>query len=348
MKIKNTLNRNDSMQFAINLLNETGKKICFVLSEEGLLEGVVTDSEIRRALINGMSADSLVFQIMNDNPIFRRNVIDENKMKKEIDRLGIYSMPIIDEQGKLIDAIYGSFAEQKEIDNTTVFILAGGFGTRLGELTRNTPKPMLKVDGKPMLERIISTFSNQGFSHFVISTYYLAEQILEYFGDGSELGVSISYTQEEIPLGTAGSLSLLIGNENIKENLIIINGDVLTNIDFRRLISHHQKVENIATVCVKEYEFTVPYGVCNIKQGQLLGIEEKPNYKFVVNTGIYVLNSKTIEELTIGQSIDMPDFILNVNNKNNNVGVYPIFEYWLDIGKPEDFKAAQLDVKELN
>ena len=125
---------------------------------------------------------------------------------------------------------------------------------------------MLKVDGKPMLERIISTFSNQGFSHFVISTYYLAEQILEYFGDGSELGVSISYTQEEIPLGTAGSLSLLIGNENIKENLIIINGDVLTNIDFRRLISHHQKVENIATVCVKEYEFTVPYGKCNIKQ----------------------------------------------------------------------------------
>ncbi len=346
MKSKNILSRNDTIEHAINVLNNSGKKICFVLSKNNTLEGVVTDSEIRRALINQKTTKSLVHEIMNSKPIFRKNVIDVNKIKTEVDQLGIHAMPIINEKNELINVIYGSFDDQRQVDKTTIFILAGGKGTRLGELTKSTPKPMLEVDGKPLLEHIILSFRDQGFSHFVISTYYLADQIIQHFGDGSEMGVIIEYTKEKKPLGTAGSLSLVKDRNSIRQNLLIINGDILTDINFRNFVSYHESTGNTATICVAKFRLEVPYGVCDILDGQLLAINEKPNYNFIVNTGIYVMKSKIIHGLEKELRIDMPDLIKLIK-ENEKVGVYPIsgLESWIDIGHPKDLKKARTTVR---
>lgn len=345
IKMEYSLKRSDSMKDAIRLLNETGKKICFVLSETELLEGVVTDSEIRRAFIDDKPTSTRVHAIMNTNPICRSPNDDPQQIKKEVDLLGIHAIPIVDQNKKILDIIYGSFVEQAAVNNTTVFILAGGFGKRLGDLTKSTPKPMLKVDGMPMLERIIRQFHQQGFTHFIISTYYMAEIIVDYFGSGSALGVDISYTKETTPLGTAGSLSLLHDNDTVKDNLIIINGDVLTNVDFRDLANTHETSNTAATICVKEYNINVPYGVCEIENGYLHQIKEKPDYEFLVNTGIYALKTTALDALTVNEIIDMPDFIMRIKSQGSEVGVYPVFEYWLDVGHPKDFKKAQSDVR---
>lgn len=344
MKIKNAIKPNATIKQCAELLNEEGKKICFVVAETGVLEGVVTDSDIRRAILNDVKMDAPISQIMNAKPICRTPSDDDEQIKLEVDRLGIQAIPVVDESMKIVKIIYGSFIEQKAVDNTTVFIQAGGLGTRLGELTKETPKPMLKVDGTPMLERMLVYCKKQGFSDFIISTYYLADKITSYFGDGSKFGVTIEYTKEEIPLGTAGALSLLQDHSSLKDNLIMVNGDVLTNIDFRKLAHHHYESDAETTICVKEHNVSIPYGVCQISGEHLLSIQEKPNYTFLVNTGIYVLKSQLIKKLVKNQAIDMPNFITKLKEQNGNVIVYPIFEYWLDIGQPDEFKKAQTDV----
>lgn len=340
----NAIKSDASITQCAELLNAEGKKICFVVTEAGVLEGVVTDSDIRRAILNDVKMEAPVSQIMNAKPICRSPFDDDEQIKLEVDRLGIQAIPIVDEGRRIVKIVYGSFIEQQAVDNTTVFIQAGGFGTRLGELTKETPKPMLKIDGTPMLERMLEYFKKQGFSNFIISTYYLAEKITSHFGDGSKFGVTIKYTKEETPLGTAGALSLLHDHSSLKDNLIIVNGDVLTNIDFRKLAHHHLESNAEVTICVKEHNLSIPYGVCQIEEGHLVKIQEKPNYTFLVNTGIYVLKSQLIRQLVKNQAIDMPNFITNLKEQNYKVKVYPIFEYWLDIGQPDEFKKAQTDL----
>lgn len=347
MRIKNIVRPDTSIKGCATLLNEDGRRICFVVSSDETLEGVVTDSDIRRAILNDTPMDAKVSTIMNKNPICRSNNDDRDYIRVEVDRFGIQAMPIIDENRKIIDVVYGSFVEQSIIDNTTVFIQAGGFGTRLVELTKDTPKPMLEIDGTPMLERMLTSFKQQGFSDFIISTHYLAEKITTYFGDGSAFGVTINYTHEENPLGTAGALSLLKGQDHLRENLIIVNGDVLTNIDFRKLVNFHDNGGADATICLKEYEFVVPYGVCIVEKDQLVSIEEKPNYKFLVNTGIYVLKSNIVNHLEHNQVLDMPTLIMELKERGSMLKAYPIYEYWLDIGQPDDFERAQVDVKSI-
>ena len=347
MKINNIIKPDTSIKDCASLLNENGKKICFVTSDDGVLIGVITDSEIRRAILNDVHMDSGVKVIMKQNPLCRTPEDDREYIRLEVDRLGIQAMPIIDKDNRIIDVVYGSFVEQTAVDNTTVLIQAGGFGTRLVELTKETPKPMLEIDGKPMLERLIISLKQQGFSDFIISTHYLAEKIISYFADGSEFGVKIQYTNEETPLGTAGSLSLLKDNVEIRDNLIIVNGDVLTNIDFRRLVNFHMDSKADASICIKEYEFAVPYGVCAVQGDELEKIEEKPSFKFLVNTGVYVLRSKLVHRLKPNHPLDMPALISSLKNDGYLLKVYPIYEYWLDIGQPDDFKRAQIDVNRI-
>ena len=224
--------------------------------------------------------------------------------------------------------------------------MAGGLGQRLLPLTKNIPKPMLKVGEKPMLEIVLSQCIRSGLKNFYFAVNHLKEQIIDYFGDGSNWDVKIEYLQEDKPLGTAGALQLL--PKNINKHLLVLNGDVLTNLKITNLIKFHFKNNSIATICVRENIQKIPYGVVNLEGNEVIDIEEKPSYTHYVNGGVYVLNPEIINLINNGQRIDMPELINLAKINSHSVIAYPINEYWLDVGQPETFNKARQEWKILN
>jgi NDP-sugar pyrophosphorylase family protein len=224
--------------------------------------------------------------------------------------------------------------------------MAGGFGTRLRPLTDNCPKPMLKVGGKPMLEILIDSFIKSGFNNFYISTHYLPEQIRDYFDDGSSKGVNITYVHEESPLGTGGALGLLPENM-AKLPLVLINGDILTKVDFGKLIEFHDNNKAESTMCVREYEYQVPFGVVEGEGNNVTSMIEKPIQRFFINAGIYILNSSVIDTVKPHNYLDMPTLLEQQIANSQTVVKFPIYEYWLDIGRMDDFNRAQRDYSSL-
>jgi NDP-sugar pyrophosphorylase family protein len=222
--------------------------------------------------------------------------------------------------------------------------MAGGFGTRLKPLTDNCPKPLLKVGDKPILETVLLSFIKSGFHDFYISTHYLPEMIKEYFGDGEKWGVSINYVYEETPLGTGGALGLL--PKDLPElPVIMMNGDVLTKVDIEALLAFHNENDANATMCVREYEYQVPFGVIESEGYKIKSMVEKPMQRFHVNAGIYVVGRKIIEQVNNNEVVDMPTLLERYLDKS--VLMFPFHEYWLDIGRIDDFNRAQIDIQTL-
>ena len=247
-------------------------------------------------------------------------------------------IPIIDKDNVLVGLkTIQELTYNNKLDNP-VFIMAGGFGKRLHPLTEDVPKPLLEVGGQPILETILSRFIKYGFHNFYISTYYEAHQIHEYFGDGSTLGVKINYVNEDKPLGTAGSIALL--PENLPDlPILMMNGDVLTNVNFENLLNFHQKHDGVATLCIREYNIQIPFGVVDIEKQKAKKFLEKPVKKFFVNAGIYVFEKDMINRVKPGQHIDMPTLLENQINDGYTVNVFPIHEYWKDVGHMEEYKS---------
>ncbi|MBT7556012.1 NTP transferase domain-containing protein, partial [Candidatus Woesearchaeota archaeon] len=234
-----------------------------------------------------------------------------------------------------------NLVEKPKYDNP-VFLMAGGFGTRLHPLTKNTPKPLLKVGVKPILETIIEQFINYGFHNFYISTHFKSEQIRDYFKNGELHNISIKYLHEDTPLGTAGSLGLLPNNLPDLP-MIVMNGDLLTKVDFRHLLDFHGNHNCEATMCVREYDFQVPYGVVEIDNYKIKKIKEKPVHKFFVNAGIYVLSRNLINKVDGKSYLDMTDF-LEKELSSDGVCPFLIHEYWLDIGRIDEYEKANREV----
>ena len=220
--------------------------------------------------------------------------------------------------------------------------MAGGLGKRLMPLTEHTPKPMLHIGSKPILEIILEQFINAGFHNFYISMRYKSETLQEHFGDGRDWGVSINYVYEEKPLGTAGAIGLLPKNISDLPSLVM-NGDLLTKVDFQKLLSFHVKNGGDATMCVREYDLQVPYGVIQAEEHRITSIVEKPVQKFFINAGIYVLNPNVINAIDGKSYLDMPHMLSKMINGNGQVNMFPLFEYWMDIGIMEDYKKANID-----
>jgi NDP-sugar pyrophosphorylase family protein len=217
--------------------------------------------------------------------------------------------------------------------------MAGGFGTRLYPLTEDTPKPLLNVGNRPILETILSRFIKAGFHNFFISTHYKAEKVRAHFGDGSAWGVKIEYVNEEKPLGTAGSIGLLPKNLP-KLPILMMNGDVLTKVNFEHLLAFHQEQKGIATMCIREYDVQIPFGVVNVEEQQAKSIVEKPIQKYFVNAGIYVLEPELVNKVNPNTPIDMPNLLEKQIKKGKSVSIFPIHEYWLDIGHMKEYKSA--------
>jgi len=328
----------DSLERAVKVLHEGGCRIALVADKFGMLLGTVTDGDIRRALINQLTMESSVSLIMNGNPI----TVDDKVKNKDILSLmsdkSLLHMPIIDKDGILCGLETLQQLIESPIYDNPIFLMAGGFGTRLHPLTKSTPKPLLKVGNKPILEMIIEQFINYGFHNFYISTHFKSEQIRDYFKDGKLHNVSVKYVHEDVPLGTAGSLGLLPDNLPSLP-IIVMNGDLLTKVDFKNLLNFHCEHNSEATMCVREYDFQVPYGVVEIDNYNIKEIKEKPVHRFFVNAGIYVLNRSLINKVDGKSCLDMTDFLEKELN-NGGVNAFPIHEYWLDIGQMEEYEKA--------
>lgn len=332
-----------SLEQAIAIVNNSSLRVGMVVDENSKLLGVLTDGDIRRALLNKCSLGAPVELVMCGNPKTASSGWSRERMLLVMENLGIMHLPIVDNDRHIIGlATLQSLLDQRQVNNP-VFLMAGGFGKRMHPLTNDCPKPLLKVGGKPILELILERFINAGFCKFFISTHYLPDMIRDYFGDGARWGVTIKYTQESDPLGTAGALSLLPKSE-INLPLIISNGDLLTNIDFRSLLDFHNENDGIATMCVREYEYQVPYGVVEGDGLLVRAIVEKPNHKFFVNAGIYVVETEIFNYIDGNSRLDMTTLLECCIGRGQNVSMFPVHEYWLDIGRMEDFERAQTEV----
>ena len=335
----------DSLEHTIKVLHKGGCRIALVVDKFGVLLGTITDGDIRRALIKQLTMENPVSLIMNSNPV----VVDNKAESKEILTLmsdqGLLHMPIINKDGILCGLETLQHLIESPIYDNPVFLMAGGFGTRLYPLTKDTPKPLLKVGKKPILEMIIEQFIDHGFHNFYISTHFKSEQIRDYFKDGKLHNVSIKYVHEDVPLGTAGSLGLLPDNL-LDLPTIVMNGDLLTKVDFKNLLNSHDEHNSEATMCVREYDFQVPYGVVEIDNYNIKEIKEKPVHKFFVNAGIYVLNKSLINKVDGKTYLDMTDF-LDKELNNGGVNAFPVHEYWLDIGKMDEYERANREFSDV-
>lgn len=323
----------------MKVIDQSALQIALVVNERNELLGTVTDGDLRRAIIRGVKLDQFVSEIMNTKPI----VCGRDKGRDEILAIMelefIHHLPVVDkEKGTLIGLEVRDEITYREEQENVVVLMAGGLGSRLRPLTDDCPKPLLKVGNKPLLEIILKSFVDFGFKHFYFSVRYKSDMIEEYFGDGSNWGADIKYIHEKTALGTAGALSLL--PERPALPLIVMNADLLTKVNFIQMLRFHREHRVQATMCVREYNIQIPYGVARMDGNSLVGIDEKPSQHFFVNAGIYVLEPGVLDLIPRGSSVDMPDLFKDLIGRDPGVTVFPIREYWLDIGQAADFDRA--------
>lgn len=329
-----------TLRSTIEVIDRAALQIALVLDADERLVGVVTDGDIRRAMIRGLSLEHPVVEVMNKRPKLASLQDSKAQLIALMEGHHLFQLPVVDEQGRVVrleslQALY----KQPAFPNP-VFLMAGGFGKRLRPFTDDCPKPLLEIGGKPILETIIENFLKSGFRQFYIAVHYRAQQIKDYFGDGARWGVKIEYIEEHEPMGTAGAIGLL--PDSLPDvPLIVMNGDILTQIDFSRLLAYHNEQQAIATVCVRQYEYQIPYGVVSLDQQRVIGIEEKPLQNCLTNAGIYVIDHSLIKTILAYKTLDMPTLLNMQATQGELVTMFPIHDYWLDIGREADFLRAQ-------
>ena len=340
------VDKNSSGIEAIDAINKTKAYIALVVDEKNKLIGTVTDGDIRRGLLNGEKIDSNVQNFMHRNfQSIKESELSNINIEKIIEE-NIMPMPILDSEGRVKELLQkDELIRRLKSPISTVVIMAGGKGKRLLPFTNDCPKPMLKINGKPMLEIILEKCIDYGFDNFYISVNYLKEKILNYFGDGQKWGVKIQYLCEEEPLGTAGSLKLIPKYKNIKDSILVLNGDIITDLNFNLLAEFHQKHFADITIAAKYNSYTIPFGVINTSGLELENIIEKPTYDFLVSAGIYLIKPFILDFIKDRKYNDMPDLVELVKNKGLKVITFPIHEYWLDVGKPETLGKASKDLR---
>lgn len=328
----------------MKLIDETTMQFAAVVDADSYLLGTVTDGDIRRGILNDLPLDSPISEVMNNSPYCVSDGESDFYYKRQMKNRKLKQLPIVSSNNKLLRIIFSDELELISKKENKVVLMAGGLGTRLRPLTETLPKPMLNVGSKPILETIIESFKGYGFVNFVLSVNYKKEIIMDYFQDGAHLGVNIEYIEESKRLGTAGALSLLAKKPN--EPFFVMNGDLLTKINLDQLLNFHLEMDSFATMCVREYEYQIPYGVIETNEHQLLSIIEKPVHKSFVNAGIYVLNPAVLEYIPVDDFYDMPELYKKLMDKNEKVSAFPLREYWLDIGRVADYEKANGDYKE--
>lgn len=328
----------------IRNLNDVSIKIVLVVNEVGVLEGTISDGDIRRGLLSGLDMNSSISSIIHRNPLVVPPELGRELVIQLMVANKIQQIPVVDEQHHVAGLHLWDEIAVSPIRPNLMVIMAGGMGTRLQPHTQNCPKPLLVVAGKPMLEHIIERAKLEGFNHFVLAIHYLGYMIEEYFGDGGRLGVHIEYLREESPLGTAGALGLF--NPIPDAPFVVTNGDVITDIRYGELLDFHVRHDAAATMAVRIHEWQHPFGVVQIRGVEVVGFEEKPIALSHINAGVYALDPFVLSFLESGLRCDMPTLFERLQADSKRTVAYPMHEPWLDVGRASDLQTA--NIEELN
>lgn len=344
-----TVTVQSTIREAMQVIDKQARGIALLVNSEGRLEHTITDGDIRRAILEGTSLETPVSDLLArkasspyPTPMMAAAGTDRAVLLKLMQDNTLRQLPLTDERGVVVDLVtLGDLLPEQPLPVKAV-IMAGGFGKRLAPLTDDLPKPMLPVGGRPLIERTVEQLRESGIKRINITTHYKPEKITEHFGDGDDFGVEIKYLAEERPLGTAGALGLM---ETPEEPLLVINGDILTSIDYRSLFDYHREHEAELTIGVRQYRLQVPYGVVEGDGSRVQCIREKPEVNFLINAGIYLLEPSVLAHVHGDQRIDMTTLIETLIADGRRVVSYPVVEYWLDIGQHDEYEQAQTDIE---
>jgi dTDP-glucose pyrophosphorylase len=320
---------------AIAVIDAGTVQIALAVDNDRRLLGMLTDGDVRRAILRGVDVASPAADILNRTPI----TVSPDASSATLARLmsagrRVLRVPAIDALGRVAGLFMVEDIVPPAPDETPVVLMAGGLGQRLRPYTETVPKPMVPVAGKPILQRIVENFRDQGFTNIIISLRYLADQIIDHFGDGDRFGVRIRYVRETERLGTAGALRLMA--DKLDRPFLVMNGDLVTTVNFGNLVSYHCDVDAFATMCVREHRIQVPYGVVMQNNGRLTDLREKPILTQYVNAGIYILDPKTLSHVPPGY-FDMTSlFEALIAAHPSRTATFPLREYWRDIANPDD------------
>jgi dTDP-glucose pyrophosphorylase len=332
----------------MRMLDEVALQIAIVVDEDGCLLGTVTDGDLRRGLLSGRNLNSTVDLVMNTTPFISSATDEREDIIDVMQARDLQHIPLVDERSCVLGLFtIDEILRNPELPNWAV-IMAGGVGSRLYPLTEHLPKPLLNIGERPILETIISHLKKSGFDNILLSVNYKAEMIREYFGDGDNFGIHIEYLTEDEPLGTAGALGLIDKQHPLLEQpFLVMNGDVLTEMDFSRIIHFNDSESALATMCVREYFNEIPFGVVQLDNHKLVALEEKPIQSFFINAGVYALAPRILEYIEPGHHCDITEVFARALEDKRNVTAYPITEYWRDVGSHEDFDQAQKEYHEI-
>ncbi|HEY1100020.1 MAG TPA: nucleotidyltransferase family protein [Myxococcota bacterium] len=344
-----TIGTGATLRDAAACIDVGGCGIAVVVDGHGRLVDTITDGDIRRSVLAGRHLQATVEELRHrrvgtpyETPVFASIDDDDAALLSILRARCLRQLPLVDADGVVRDLVT---IDDLVVGNASMgvhaVVMAGGFGTRLGDLTKNTPKPMLPVGDKPLLEHIVGQLRAAGITTMSVTTHYRAEQIEEHFGDGRDFGVDIQYVAEDRPLGTAGALGLL---PPPTMPLLVMNGDILTRIDIDAMLRFHREHAAELTVAVRQYEMAVPFGVVEADGPLVSAIKEKPQVGFLVNAGIYLIEPSVLPLVPAGARLDMPDLITALLSQQRRVASFPVLEYWLDIGRVEDYSRARSDV----
>jgi NDP-sugar pyrophosphorylase family protein len=326
------------------MLNELAQDaILFVVDNNNKLIGSLTDGDVRRGLLNDFTVDSKIDEIIQPNPCFVRK--GENNIQKIITyREENYRiLPVLDDSGQIVNVI--NFRNLKSYLPIDAVVMAGGRGKRLQPLTDTTPKPLLKVGSKPIMEHNLDRLAKYGIDDFWVSVKYLGDQIENYFGNGKQKNVKIEYVWETEPLGTIGAVSKITNFEH--DYVLVTNSDLLTNIDYENFFLDFVTQEADFAVLTIPYQVTIPYAVLETKDGTIKSFKEKPTYTYYSNGGIYLMKKEVLKYIPKNTFYNSTDLMENLIQNNYKVISYPFLGYWLDVGKHEDFEKAQADINSL-
>lgn len=335
---KAILPANATIEQAIRNLDEISVRIVMVANEAGVLEGTLSDGDIRRGLLKGLDLNSPIASIIRHNPLVVPPELERELVMPLMVANNIQQIPVVDECRHVVGLHLWDEISTAPTRSNLMVIMAGGMGTRLHPHTENCPKPLLPVGGKPMLEHIIDRAKLEGFSHFVLAIHYLGHMIEAHFGNGERLGVQIDYLREETPLGTAGALGLL--NPLPDAPFLVTNGDVITDIRYGGLLDFHIRHAASASMAVRVHEWQHPFGVVQTQGIEIVGFEEKPIARSHINAGVYALEPAALSFLTVDAHCDMPTLFERLQTEAKRTVAYPMHEPWLDVGEADDLLTA--------
>ncbi|MFC1735598.1 nucleotidyltransferase family protein [Candidatus Hydrogenedentota bacterium] len=340
----------NTIRDAAECIDRNTRGIALVVDDEMRLLATTTDGDIRRSMLAGANLRSSVASLVAakpsskyPKPVTVLKGTPPGKVLSIMQEQTLRQMPVLDNKGRLVDLVTLDELIPDRILPLQAVVMAGGEGNRLRPLTEDVPKPMLPVGDKPLMEIIIEQLRQAGISNVNVTTHYLPEQIKEHFGNGEDFGVELNYVSEDRPLGTAGALALM---EKSEEPLLVVNGDILTNVDYQTMLAFHRKNKADLTVAVRQYDLQVPYGIVECDGPRIARVQEKPSLNFLVNAGIYLLEPHALQYIPEDRKFDMTDLIERLIAEDRMVVSFPVIEYWLDIGKPDDYRQAQTDLED--